>query len=94
VCDAPGVAGVVLSGLSLLHGRGKIGDGTGLSRSSPSRSPSVRVEPGASVGIVREPGKNHTSTSIEPVFMIENIRTSKYDRCSDTFPRGGQTTRD
>ena len=43
------------------------------------------TERGASVEIVLGPGEYQTSTLTIPVFMIENIRTSKYDRCSDTF---------
>jgi hypothetical protein len=43
-----------------------------------------RAECGASVEIACDPGENHTRTLARPVFMIENIRTSKYDRCSNT----------
>jgi hypothetical protein len=48
------------------------------------------AERGASVEIACEPGENHTRVLMEPTFMIENIRTSKYDRCSDMLgPAGG-----
>jgi hypothetical protein len=43
------------------------------------------AERGASDEIVRGPGEYQTSTLTKPVFMIENIRTSRYDRCSDMF---------
>lgn len=36
-----------------------------------------------------EPGENLTRDLMKPLFMIENIRTSKYDRCSDMFPPWG-----
>ena len=54
---------------------------TGLGIASGSRT--ALADSGASVEMACEPGENHTSTLARPVFMIENIRTSKYDRCSD-----------
>jgi hypothetical protein len=69
---------------------GMISDGPGMSRGSVTG----RAVRGASVDSAPEPGENHTSTFTKPVSMIENIRTSKYDRCSDTSPHGGRSTRD
>jgi hypothetical protein len=60
--------------------RGGKGSGAGIA----AQSFTGRVECDASVEIACEPGENHTRTWSKPVFMIENIRTSKYDRCSDT----------
>ncbi len=49
-----------------------------MSRGSPGCA-----ERGVSVDIARDPGEYHTSVRRKPELMIENIRTSKYDRCSD-----------
>jgi hypothetical protein len=85
VCDEPGAAGDAAWETSRPSNRGKIRDGAGISRGSLTG----RAERGASVEIAREPGENHTRALTNPVSMIENIRTSKYDRCSDMFPPGG-----
>jgi hypothetical protein len=59
---------------------GRSGSGAGI----VPESLTGRAEYGANVEIACEPGENQTRTLARPVFMIENIRTSKYDRCSDT----------
>lgn len=65
---------------------GGIGAGWGMRRGSLTGC----AERGASVEIARDPGEYQTNDRMEPVFMIENIRTSKYDRCSDMLgPAGG-----
>jgi hypothetical protein len=80
VCEAPLAAGEAASELALRGRRGGRSDGPGIAPGSLTGL----AERGASVEIAREPGENHTRTLASPVFMIENIRTSKYDRCSDT----------
>jgi hypothetical protein len=63
-----------------------IGKGAGMSCGSVTGW----TEPGASVEIARDPGEYHTIVLVKPVSMIENIRTSKYDRCSSMLgPTGG-----
>jgi hypothetical protein len=48
------------------------------------------AELGASVEIARDPGEYQTKALVKPVFMIENIRTSKYDWCLNMLgPQGG-----
>jgi hypothetical protein len=45
---------------------------------------------GANVEMACDPGEYQTNIRRKPVLMIENIRTSKYDRCSDMpGPRKG-----
>jgi hypothetical protein len=80
VCDEPGAVGEVgWPASGAIHGR--IREGSGMSRGSLTG----RAERGASVQIARGPGEYQTKTLTKPVFMIENIRTSRYDRCSDMF---------
>jgi hypothetical protein len=85
VCEELGAIGEVAWLASGGSSCGRIRDGSGMSRGSVTG----RAERGASDEIACDPGENHTSTFTNPVFMIENIRTSKYDRCSDKFPSGG-----
>jgi hypothetical protein len=68
------------SQLSARARRGGRGNGSGIAPALLTG----RAECGASVEIACDPGENHTRTLARPVFMIENIRTSKYDRCSNT----------
>src|SRR5579863_386032 len=62
------------------------GVGAGMSRGSRTGW-AVR---GASVELAGDPGEYQTNSLSRPPPRIENIRTSKYDRCSDTLgPAGG-----
>jgi hypothetical protein len=78
VCDEPPLACASISQVTQRLGNGPSSDARGI--------PGVLTglaDSGASVELACEPGENHTSTLARPVLMIENIRTSKYDRCSD-----------
>jgi hypothetical protein len=79
VCDELAAAGARTAAVAGRRGSGGSSDGPGIE----SGSLTGLADSGASVEMAREPGENHTSTLARPVFMIENIRTSKYDRCSD-----------
>ncbi len=86
VCEPVGAVstarGVACTGIA---GEG-IGTGAGMS----SGFVTGWAELGASVEIACVPGENHTRALVKPVSMIENIRTSKYDRCSNMLgPAGG-----
>jgi hypothetical protein len=80
VCEAPLELGGIPAPVCTGGRRGGKGSGAGIAPASPTGC----AECGASVEIACEPGENHTSTFSNPVLRIENIRTSKYDRCSDT----------
>jgi hypothetical protein len=86
VCEPPGAAegvGCIACPGVARHG---ISEGPGIARGSLAGC----AQPGASVEIARDPGEYQTSTLKKPALMIENIRTSKYDRCSDMLgPAGG-----
>jgi hypothetical protein len=78
VCEDPGAIGEVGWACEV---EGRISEGPGMSHGSWAG----RTERGANVDIVLGPGEYQTSTPTIPVFMIENIRTSQYDGCLDTF---------
>ncbi len=79
VCDELLAVGGSAREVSWRRGSGGSSDGAGIAWGSLTGL----ADSGASVEMACEPGENHTSTLARPVFMIENIRTSKYDRCSD-----------
>ncbi len=84
MCEPVGAASPVVAG-GTGGGRG-IGEGSGMSRGSVTGW----AELGASEEIARDPGEYHTRARTTPVFMIENIRTSKYDGWLDMLgPAGG-----
>jgi hypothetical protein len=85
VCEPVGAVSPVIAG-GATGGSTGIGEGSGMSRGSVTGW----AERGASEEIALDPGEYHTRARATPVFMIENIRTSKYDGWLDMLgPAGG-----
>lgn len=75
VCELVGAVSAAAGGACAEVDARGIGEGAGMPRGSVTGW----AERGASVEIACDPDEYHTKVLVKPVFMIENIRTSKYD---------------